>query len=131
MKKPQSRTWKENNQEANNLNSLYLGIAIAKRIGPYFKARCDKSSALTYSVGGTKLQGVYKEMRTFRENDQQTAVTNIIIHFGTNHFPRDQPNNTTSKISKLLLHATKEFSNTSICFSVILLAFKNTFFYKI
>ena len=57
-------------QEANSLNLLYLGISIAKRIGPYFKARCDKSSGPTYSVGGTKSQGVYKEMRTFRENDQ-------------------------------------------------------------
>lgn len=124
-------TWKENNQEANSLNSLYLGIAINKRIGPYFKARCDKSSGPTYSVGGTKLQGVYKEMKTFTENDQQAAVTNIIIHFSTNHFRRDQPNNTTSKITKLLVHATKEFSNTWICFSVILLTFKNTFFFKI
>ena len=59
---------------------------------------------------------------------QEAVVTNVIIQVGTNHLPRDHPSNITTKISKLLLHATKEFPNTSIYFSTILPKFNNTFF---
>ena len=67
-------------------------------------------------------------MRTFRENHQEVAVTNVIIHVSTNHVPRDNPRAITTKISKLLLHATKEFPNALIYFSAILPKFNNTFF---
>ena len=67
-------------------------------------------------------------MRTFRENHQEVAVTNVIIHVSTNHVPRDNPRAITTKISKLLLHATKEFPNASVYFSAILLTFTNRFF---
>ena len=102
--------------------------SITKRIDPSFTARCDKSLALNYSVGGAKVRGVYEQMRNFRENRQEAALTNIIIHVGTNHFPRDHPSDLTAKISKFLLYATKEFPNTSIYFSAILPKFNNTFF---
>ena len=46
------------------------------------------------------------------ENNQQAAVTNLIIHVGKNHLPRDHPADITAKISNLLRHVTKEFSNT-------------------
>ena len=68
-----------------------------------------------------------EEFSAFRENHQEAAVTNVIIHVVTNHLPRDHPNDIT-KISKLLLHSTKRFPNTSIYFSVILLKFNNIFF---
>ena len=79
-------------------------------------------------VGGTKVRGVHEQMRTFRENHQEAAVANVIIHVDTNHLSRDHPSDITTKISKLLLHATKEFPNTSIYFSAILPKFNNTFF---
>ena len=107
---------------------VIFGDRITKRIAPSFIAKCDKSLALNYSVGGPKVRGVYGQMRTFRENHQEAAVTNVIIHVGTNHLPRDHPSDITTKISKLLLHATKEFPNTSIYFSAILPKFNNTFF---
>ena len=99
---------------------VIFGDSITKRIDPSFIARCEKSLALNYSVRGAKVRGVYEQMRTFRENHQEAAITNVIIYVCTNHLPRDQPSDITTKISKLLLHATKEFTNTSIYFSAIL-----------
>ena len=90
-----------------------------------FTARCNKSLALNYSVGGANVRGVYEQMRTFRENHQEAAVTNVIIQVGTNHLPRDYSSDITTKISKLLLHATKEFPNKSIYFSAILPKFNS------
>ena len=106
---------------------VIFGDSITKRIDPSFIARCEKSLALNYSVGRAKVRGVYEQMRTFRENHQEAAVTNVIIHVGTNHIPRDHPSDITTK-SQLLLHTTKEFQNTSIYFSTILPKFNNTFF---
>ena len=107
---------------------VMFGDSITKRIDPSFIARCDKSLGLNYSVGGAKVRGIYEQMLTFRENHQEAAVTNVIIHVGTSHLPRDHPSDITTKTSKLLLHATKEFPNTSIYFSAILPKFNNTFF---
>ena len=59
-----------------------FGGNITKRIDPSFIARCDKSLALNYSVGGAKARGVYEQMQTFRENHQEAAITNVIIHVG-------------------------------------------------
>ena len=70
---------------------VIFGDSITKRIDPSFIARCDKSLALKYSVGGAKVRGVYKQMRTFRENHQVAALTNVIIHVSTDHLPRDHP----------------------------------------
>ena len=97
-----------------NFELVIFGDSITKRIDPSFIARCNKSLALKYSVGGAKVQGVYEQMRTFRENHQVAAVTNLIIHVGTNHLPRDHPNHITMKISKLLLKVTKLFPNALI-----------------
>ena len=107
---------------------VIFGDSITKRIDQSFIARCEKSLALNYSVGGAKVRGVYEQMRTFRENHQEAAVTNVIIHVGKNHLPRHHPSDITTKISKLLLHATKEFPNTSIYFSAIRPKFNKTFF---
>ena len=107
---------------------VIFGDSITKRMDPSFIARCEKSLAFNYLVPGAKVRGVYEQMRTFRENHQEAAVTNIITYVGTNHLPRDHPRDKTTKISKLLLHATKEFPNTSIYFSVILPKFNNTIF---
>ena len=70
---------------------VMFGDSITKRIDPSFIARCDKSLGLNYSVGGAKVRGIYEQMLTFRENHQEAAVTNVIIHVGTNHLPRDHP----------------------------------------
>ena len=59
---------------------VIFGDSITKRIDPSFIARCEKSLALNYSVRGAKVRGVYEQMRTFRENHQEAAVTNVIIH---------------------------------------------------
>ena len=83
-----------------------FGGSITKRIDPSFIARCDKSLALNYSVGGAKARGVYEQMQTFRENHQKAAITNVIIHVGAYYLPRNHPSDITTKISKLLLHAT-------------------------
>ena len=72
------------------------------------------------------MRGVYEQMRTFRENHQEAALTNVIIYFGTDRLPRNHPSNITTKISNL--YATKEFPNTSIYFSAILPKFNYTFF---
>ena len=110
---------RENNQEAKKFELVLFRDSITKRIDPSFIARCGKSLAWNCSVVGAKVGGVCEQMR--RENHQEAAVTNIIIHVPTNHIPRDYP-------SKLLLHATKEFPNTLIYFSAILPKFNNTFF---
>ena len=102
--------------------------SITKRIDPSLIARRDKSLALNYSVGGVKVRGVHEQMQIFRENHQEAAATNVIIHVGTNHLPRENPSCITTKISKLLLHATKEFPDTSTYFSAILPKFNDTFF---
>ena len=99
---------------------VIFGDSITKRIDPSFLARCDQSLALNYSVGGAKVQGVYKQMRVFRENHQETGITNVIIHVSTNHLPRDYLRDITTKINKLPLHATKEFPK------YINLLFRNT-----
>ena len=70
---------------------VIFGDSITKRIDQSFIARCEKSLALNYAVGGAKVWGVYEQMWTFRENHQEAAVTNVIIHVGTNHLPRDHP----------------------------------------
>ena len=72
---------------------VIFGGSITKKLDPSFIARCDKSLALNYSVGGAKVQGVYKQLRTFRENHQEAAVTTIIIHASTNHLPSDHLSN--------------------------------------
>ena len=77
---------------------------------------------------GTKARGLYEQVRTFRENHQEPAVTNVIFHVGTNHLPKDHFSDIIKKISTLLLHATNEFPNASIYFSAILPKFNNTFF---
>ena len=99
---------------------VVFGDSITKRIDPFFIAKCDKWLALNYSVGGAKVRGVYKQMHTFRENHQEAAITNVIIHVGANYLPRNHPSDITKKISKLLLHATNKFPNASIYFSAIL-----------
>ena len=97
---------------------VMFGDSITKRIDPSFIARCDKSLGLNYSVGGAKVRGIYEQMRTFRENHQEDAVTNVIIHVGTNHLLRDHPSGITTKIiSKYIDY-----------FSAILPKFSNTFF---
>ena len=70
---------------------VIFGDSITKRIHQSFIARCEKSLALNYSVGGAKVRGVYEQMWTFKENHEQATVTNVIIHVGTNHLPRDHP----------------------------------------
>ena len=40
--------------------SVIFGDSITKRIDPFFIARCDKSLALNYSVGGVEVRGVYE-----------------------------------------------------------------------
>ena len=40
---------------------------------------CDKSLALSYSVGVAKVREVCEQMRTFRENHQKAAVTNNLL----------------------------------------------------
>ena len=64
---------------------VIFGDSITKRIDLSFIARCDRSLALNYSVGGAKVRGVQEQVRTFRENYQEAAVTNVIIHVDTNH----------------------------------------------
>ena len=88
---------------------VVFGDSITKRIDPFFIAKCDKWLALNYSVGGAKVRGVYEQIRTFRENHEEAAVTNVIIHTDTNHLLRDHPSDITAKISKLLLHERKNF----------------------
>ena len=83
---------KGNNHEAKKFELVILGDSISKRIDQSFIARCEKSLALNYAVEGAKVWGVYEQMWTFRENHQEAAVTNVIIHVGTNHLPRDHPN---------------------------------------
>ena len=39
---------------------VIFGDSITKRIDPSFIARCDKSLALNYSVGGAEVRGVYE-----------------------------------------------------------------------
>ena len=114
--------------QSKNFELVIFGDSITKRIDPFFIARCDKSLALKYSAGGATVRGVYEQMRTFRENHQVAAVTNVIIHVGTNHLPSYHPSLITTKISKLLLQVTKEFPNASIYFSAILPKFNNLFF---
>ena len=109
------------------LELVIFGDSINKRIDPSFIARCDKSLALNYSVGGAKVRGVYEQMRTFRDH-QEAAVSNVIIHVDINHLSRGHSCDITTKISKILLQATKEFPNTWIYFSAILPKFNNTFF---
>ena len=40
--------------------SVIFGDSITERIDPSFIARCDKSLALNYSVGGAEVRGVYE-----------------------------------------------------------------------
>ena len=75
---------------------VIFGDSITKRIDPSFIERSDKSLAFNYSAWGAKVPGVYEQMRTFRENHQEGALPNIIIHFGRSHLPRDFPSDTTA-----------------------------------
>ena len=93
---------------------VIFGESIIKIIDSSFKVRCDESLALKYSVRGAKVRGVYEQIRTFRGNYQQAAVTNVINHVATNHLSRDHPSDITIKISKLLLPVTKEFPNIDL-----------------
>ena len=106
---------------------VIFGDSITKRIDQSFIARCEKSLALNYSVGGAKVRGVYEQMRTFRDH-QEAAVSNVIIHVDINHLSRGHSCDITTKISKILLQGTKEFPNTWVYFSEILPKFNNTFF---
>ena len=47
--------------------------------------------------------GIYEHLSLFQEEYKGTQVKNVIIHVGTNHLPRDNVEDTTKKISKLLL----------------------------
>ena len=50
---------------------------------------------------GTKARELYEQVRTFRENHREPAVTNVIFHVGTNHLPKDHFSDIITKISKV------------------------------
>ena len=78
---------------------VILGASITKRINPSFTTRSNKSFALNYSVGGTKVREVHAQMQIFRKNYQEAAITNVVIHVGTNCLPRNHSSNITVKIN--------------------------------
>ena len=110
-----------------NFELLILGDSITKYVIPSVIAKCHESQALNYSIGGSKVRGAYDQIRRFHAEHENANVNTIILHIGTNHLPRDKPEDTARKICKLMNHIRKEFPQTRILYSAILPKFNRSF----
>ena len=80
----------------------------------------DSITKLNYSTSGARVRGNYDQFREFKNNHPNATSKNIIIHVGTNHFGRDNPDDTSRKVGKLLTFIGKEMPNSKVHFSSIL-----------
>ena len=82
--------------------------------------KCDPQHPVNLSKSGAKVKGIYEQLSLFQEEYKGTQVKNIIVHVGTNHLPRDNPENTAKKMCKLLVRVQYHFPDTVIFNSRIL-----------
>ena len=127
--KSQKEVLEKNKEEKFHL--LILGDSITKNINPCTIAKCNESEALNYSVGGSRVKGIYDQIRKFQNEHERATVDKIILHIGTNHLPYEQPMNVAQKICRLLTYLKEQFPNSRILYSAILPKFNKTFNYSI
>ena len=70
---------------------IIFGDIITKNISPSAIVNCDEIQAVNYSTGGSKVRGVYDQLRAFKKDHGVTSVKLIIIHVETNDLLRDNP----------------------------------------
>ena len=97
---------------SNTFDILIFGYSITKFINPAKIAKCEPEKALNYSNSGVQVRGIYYQFREFKNNHPNATPKNIIIHVGTNHFGRDNPDDTSRKVGKLLTFIGKEMPNS-------------------
>ena len=121
-------------QEAKKVNSFNLfqkrtvfEDSITKNMRPSAIANCDEKQAVNYSASGSKVRDVYEQLRAFKKDHDDASIKSIIILAGTNHLLRYNPVDVANKICRLMIHTSKEFPNTSINFSAILLSVQFVF----
>ena len=105
---------------SNTFDILIFGDSITKFINPAKIAKCEPEKALNYSTSGARVRGIYDQFREFKNDYPNATSKNIIIHVGTNHFGRDNPDDTSRKVGKLLTFIGKEMPNSKVHFSSIL-----------
>ena len=116
------------NRTSKLLELVSFRDSITKYIIPENVCKCDLQHAVNLSKSGAKVKGIYKQLSLFQEEYKDTQVKNIIIHVGTNHLSRDNPDDTATKIYKLLVRIQYQFPDTVIFYSGIPPKFGKTSF---
>ena len=114
--------WSEHlrqNRISKELELVIFGDCITKYIIPENICKCDPQHAVNLSKSGAKVKGIYKQLSLFQEGYEDTRVKNIIIHVGTNHLTRDNPEDTAKNICNLLVRIQYQFADTVIFYSGI------------
>ena len=78
-------------------------------------------------TGGSKVRDIDEQQQAFKKDHGNVSVISVLIHFGTSHLPRDNPEDVANKICRLMIHTSKEFPNTSTYLSAILHKFGRIF----
>ena len=110
----------ESEKTKESFELVIFGDSITKYIRPEKICKCDTTQALNYSKSGAKVRGIYEQLNIFQEEHKDAHVKNILIHVGTNHLPRENPEDITRKICKLLMRIRQEYPDAIIFYSCIL-----------
>ena len=102
------------------LELVIFGDSFSKYIIPENIFKYDPQHAVNLSKSGAEAKGIYKQLSLFHEEYKDSQVKKIIIHVGTNHLPRDNPEDTAKKICRLLVRIQYQFPDTVILYSKIL-----------
>ena len=115
-----NQTQEKGGEDKECIDLIILGDSITKYIIPERITKGPEEKSINFSKSGAKVKHVYDQFREFKELHGDTVVSNVIVHVGTNHLPRDDPCDVLRKISKLLLFLQKEMKESTIYFSAII-----------
>ena len=122
------------NSKRDRLKLLIIGDSIVRFIDA--KKITNHRNSETISISGGKIENIPERIN---ELASKYDIENIIFHIGTNHIPRENPDDVTLKLINLLeetqrklpntrLHFSAILPNTQLHFSAILPKFKKIFF---
>ena len=111
------------NSKRDRLKLLIIGDSIVRFIDA--KKITNHRNSETISISGGKIENIPERIN---ELASKYDIENIIFHIGTNHIPRENPDDVTLKLINLLEETQRKLPNTQLHFSAILPKFKKIFF---
>lgn len=106
-----------NEYQCNQLDLLILGDDITKYIIPENVTKRGTTKTLNYSHSKGQVRAICDQLKQLQEEHANTKFLNIFHHVVNNLLPRDDPEDTSRKIRKLLLHIQQEIPEALILFS--------------